>query len=299
MDATQDEILHDFYPILRVYKDGRIHKKTTTPIVPPSDDPQTTVRSKDVVISTNPKIAARLYLPKTTTTTTKLPLLIYIHGGAFAIESAFSTLYHNHLNSLTAAANIAAVSIEYRLAPEHPIPACYDDCWETLKWVADTPDPWIRNHADLSRVFLAGDSAGANIAHNIMVRFSENGVGSGLKIVGMALIHPFFSFDEEDKLWMFLCPGTSGLDDPRMNPAADPELLAKMVCEKVVVCTAGKDHLRERGWSYYEALKKSGWGGKLQIMESEDKEHCFHLFNPTSEKAQALVSFLSSFVNQN
>lgn len=121
-----------------------------------------------------------------------------------------------------------------------------------------------------------------------MVRFNENGVGSGLKIVGMALVHPFFSFDEEDKLWMFLCPGNNGLDDPRMNPAADPGLLAKMVCEKVVVCTAGKDYLRERGWSYYEALKKSGWEGQLQIMESEDEDHCFHLFNPTSKKAQAL-----------
>ncbi|KAM0025132.1 putative 2-hydroxyisoflavanone dehydratase, Carboxylesterase [Helianthus debilis subsp. tardiflorus] len=224
-------------PFLRYYKNGKLQRPIGTPFVPPSNDPETRVISKDIIISHDPKIAARLYRP-TTTTTTKLPLLIYIHGGAFSIESAFSTLYHTHLNTLTAAARVIAVSIEYRLTPEHLIPSCYEDCWEAIKWVEQASDPWIKNHADLNRVFLAGDSAGGNIAHNIVVRRLTLPAwpGPGLKIVSMALVHPYFEFDEPSKLWMYICPGSSGVDDARINPAADPRLLEKIVCGKVQVC---------------------------------------------------------------
>nr|GEX53867.1 2-hydroxyisoflavanone dehydratase-like [Tanacetum cinerariifolium] len=142
---------------------------------------------KNTQHSDDPRVSARLYLP--VSAAKKLPLIIYIHGGAFSIESAFSTLYHTHLNSLTAAAEAISISIEYRLAPEHLIPACYDDFGdsaganiahnlavragvdrEALKWIEQQSDTWIKDHADLNRVFLVGDSAGANIAHNLAVR---------------------------------------------------------------------------------------------------------------------------------
>ncbi|KAK2991494.1 hypothetical protein RJ640_016529 [Escallonia rubra] len=122
-----------------------------SPFVPASDYHQTlAVRSKDIAIST---ASARLFLPKTTEPNEKLPLLIYIHGGAF------SSAYHNYLSSLVEESNVIAVSIEYRLAPEPPIPACYEDCYAVMKWVAqhnnsgDRPglDPWLNEHADLGR----------------------------------------------------------------------------------------------------------------------------------------------------
>ncbi|KAI3525404.1 hypothetical protein L1887_04173 [Cichorium endivia] len=298
MDSIENEVTHDFNPFFRVYKNGHVERITGTPIIPPSHDPKTSVLSKDVDISQDPKISARLYLP-TTAATAKLPLLIYIHGGGFAIESAFSTLYHTHLNSLTAAAGVIAVSIEYRLAPEHPVPACYEDCWEALKWVQQAPDPWIKDHADLNRVFLAGDSAGANIAHNIAVRAGLDGTGSGLKIVGMALVHPYFEFEQQSKLWMYVCPGSSGVRDPRINPAAEPGLLEKIVCGKVQVCVAGEDSLKGRGWSYYETLKNSCWNGNVEIMETEGKDHVFHLFDPNCEDAHNLTTLLASFFQSN
>lgn len=307
MDSSNSQdVAHDFYPMFRVYKDGRVERLADTPKVTPSPsaDPTTGVRSKDVVLSPESKLSARIYLPKSSVTDHhKLPLLIYFHGGGFAIESAFSTLYHNYLNSLVAAADVIAVSVEYRLAPEHPIPACYDDCWTVLKWVAlhaenkaQGPDPWLNEHADFRRVFLAGDSAGANIAHNISVRAGTEGLGSFVNIMGMVLIHPYFGIDKPERLWTFLCPETSGLDDPRFYPAADPNLLAKTGCGKVLVCIASKDLLRERGWSYYQTLKKSGWGGVVEIVETEDEEHVFHLFNPTCEKAGSLMKLVASFI---
>ncbi|KAL6213434.1 hypothetical protein ACLB2K_012881 [Fragaria x ananassa] len=104
---------------------------------PATIDPQTGVQSKDVVISTTPLISARLYLPKSAIpkSTGKFPLLIYFHGGGFCNGSAFSPTYHNHLNLLVSEVNVIAISVEYRLVPEHPLPAAYEDSWAAVKWV--------------------------------------------------------------------------------------------------------------------------------------------------------------------
>ncbi|KAK3025610.1 hypothetical protein RJ639_042108 [Escallonia herrerae] len=302
MDLTATDVAHDFHPWFRVYKDGHVERFLGSPCVPPSDDHQTlAVRSKDIAIST---ASARLFSPKTIAPNEKLPLLIYIHGGAFSILSAFSSAYHNYLSSLVEESSIIAVSIEYRLAPEHPIPACYDDCYAVMKWVAqhndggDRPglDPWLNEHADFGKVYLAGDSAGANLAHNMVVR--ADGDGDGLKkITGLVLIHPYFGNEEPANLWEFICSDSGGVNDPRLNPAAHPGLLSKLGCEKVLICTAGKDCLRDRGRSYYAALKESGWGGAVEIVETEGEEHVFHLFEPTSDKAKAMMKLIASFIN--
>ena len=132
-------------------------------------------------------------IPKTTQ---KLPLLIYIHGGAFCICSPFNPIYHNHLTTVVAEANVVALSVHYRLAPEHPLPIAYDDSWAVIQWAAshakgNGTEPWLNDHADLERVSFAGDSAGANLAHNMAMRVGA-GKLDGLNLNGMALIHPFF-----------------------------------------------------------------------------------------------------------
>ncbi|KAK6159375.1 hypothetical protein DH2020_006689 [Rehmannia glutinosa] len=142
------------------------------------------------------------------------PLIIYIHGGAFSLQSAFSSLYHNYANSLASQSRSVVVSIEYRLAPEHPIPACYDDCYAAVKWIGSHtrveggPDPWLNEHADFNRVYAAGDSAGANLAHNIVTRAD---VGLGFKFAGLILVHPFFGIGKPDKLLEFHLPRHDGV----------------------------------------------------------------------------------------
>ncbi|XP_020098426.1 probable carboxylesterase 3 [Ananas comosus] len=80
------------------------------------------------------------------------------------------------------------VSVEYRRAPEHPLPAAYDDAWATLRCAAARVDRWLAERGNLARVFLGGDSAGANIAHNVAMRVATEGLG--VKIEGSILIHP-------------------------------------------------------------------------------------------------------------
>ena len=65
MAATStDEVAHDFFPNLKIYKDGCIKRTTGIDVVPPSLDPKTGVESKDVILSSETSITVRLYIPK-------------------------------------------------------------------------------------------------------------------------------------------------------------------------------------------------------------------------------------------
>lgn len=267
--------------------------------VPASDDPKTGVRAKDIVISPETGLSARIFIPKTHNPLKKFPVLIYTHGGGFSIGSAFIEGYTNLVRSLAADANMIAVSVEYRLAPEHPLPTCYEDTWEAVKWVASHanghgPESWLNHRADFGRVFLAGDSAGANIAHNMAARVGSHDL-PGVKIRGLALVHPFFGGTEDDKMWFFICPSNSGPNDPRLKPTLDD--LSRLGCEKVLIFVAGNDHLRERGTSYFEELKRSGWKGTVEIEETEGEDHVFHLLKPDCENAVALHKRLIAFLS--
>ncbi|XVF01231.1 hypothetical protein REPUB_Repub04eG0070100 [Reevesia pubescens] len=305
MASNNAEIAHVFFPqfpMFQVYKDGRIERVRQIETIPPSNDPQTGVQSKDTLVSSEPSLSARLFLPKIANPTAKIPLLIYIHGGAFCIESPSSPTYHNYLTSLVNKANVIAVSVQYRKAPEYFLPIAYDDAWTAIKWVAshanrNGPEPWLNDHADFDRVFFAGDSAGANIAHNMTMKAGVDGL-VGVKIVGMLLMNPFFMNNEPDKLVEFIFPSSSGSNDPRMNPASAINELAGLVCSRMLVCVSEKDFLRDRGLAYYEAVRKSGWNGVIDIFETPEEGHVFHLFKPTCQKGVDLMNQVSSFLNR-
>ncbi|GAV89260.1 Abhydrolase_3 domain-containing protein [Cephalotus follicularis] len=120
----------------------------------------------------------------------------YFHGGWFCIETAFSPTYHNFLNTLVAAANIIAVSVDYRRAPEHTVPIAYDDSWTAVKWFSSHSngsgnEDWLYSHVDFKQVFFAGDNAGANIAQNMGFRIGNEKLDC-LNVSGIVLIHPYF-----------------------------------------------------------------------------------------------------------
>ncbi|XP_057788485.1 probable carboxylesterase 2 [Salvia miltiorrhiza] len=307
-----NEILHDFFPLLRVYKNGRIERLMGQETVPPSLDPATGVQSKDVDIAPEINLSARIYLPPNADRSKKLPLLVYYHGGAFIIESAFSAQYQKHLNHLVAQANVVAVSVNYRLAPESPLPAAFEDSWRALNWSAEGKEEWIKEFADLNRVYLGGDSAGANIAHNMAMRVgSENPEGFNLR--GIFLNCPFFGGVDpigsetteqskrgrefSERLWRFVWPGLRGSDEAWVNPGKDPKI-SGLGCGKVLVYVAEKDFLKERGWYYKEVVSNCGWKGEIQCVEVAGEEHIFSVIAPHTEMGIAMLRKVASFINQ-
>ncbi|URE04284.1 Carboxylesterase family [Musa troglodytarum] len=265
--ATEDEIIFELLPLIRIYKSGRVERYQDNETVPASVDPATGVSSKDVVIAADTGVSARLYVPGLgSDSQRRIPVLVYYHGGAFCIGNPFMPIFHNYLNSLVARAHVVAVSINYRLAPEHPIPAAYDDSWKALRWVASHanggpgPDRWLADHADFDRLFLAGDSAGANIAHHMAMRAGAEGLERGVGVHGVVLVHPYFLGSEPvesaainqemtaglERFWELACPtAAAGVDDPMINPLADgAPSLAGMGRKRVLVCVAVEDVLR-------------------------------------------------------
>ncbi|KAF8697343.1 hypothetical protein HU200_035936 [Digitaria exilis] len=107
--------------------------------VPPSLDAATGVTSKDATIDGASGLWERLYLPDLPSTLPsdhRLPIALYFHGGCLVVGSAADAPEHAFVNRLAARAGALAMYVEYRLAPEHPVPACCYDAWAALLWEA-------------------------------------------------------------------------------------------------------------------------------------------------------------------
>ncbi|KAH9620567.1 hypothetical protein KSS87_002104, partial [Heliosperma pusillum] len=203
-----------------------------------------------------------------------------------------------------------------------PLPAAYDDSWAALDWVRSGlagAEPWLSQHVDPARVFLAGDSAGANISHHMAKRIAKSDNPDGkIALKGLVLVHPYFwgndrigselqklnPFGAEetsesliDKMWKLAHPETTGCDDPWINPGMDPEI-RELAGEKVLVFVAEQDTLRDRGVLYKDLLLKSGWKGEVHVIETQGENHVFNLYNPDSTKAAELMDQFVEFINK-
>ena len=103
------------------------------------------------------------------------PTMIYLHGGGFVVGGLDS---HDDVTAeICAAAKIDVIAVDYRLAPEHPFPAAFEDGWAVLQAVATrTPD-----------LIIGGDSAGGNLAAALCLKARDAG---GPKPKGQVLIYP-------------------------------------------------------------------------------------------------------------
>lgn len=172
--------------------DGTLTRLSIPPQSPPSADPTlpTPALSKDLSVNQSKHTWARIYLPHNTKS--KLPLIVFYHGGGFILYNANSTYFHDFCANMANQTQSIVVSLEYRLAPEHRLPAAYQDSLEVLHWIKTSDDPWLR-HADYSRCYLMGESAGGNIAYNAALRAAAEVYHiKPIQIKGVVLIQPFF-----------------------------------------------------------------------------------------------------------
>ncbi|CAA2998047.1 probable carboxylesterase 8 [Olea europaea subsp. europaea] len=235
--------------------DGTLNRQIQIPMVnaTPSVDPTMptpVALSSDVRISALSKAFVRLYRPVNPPANTKLPLIIYLHGGDFVLYSASTVIFHDFCNNIAAQFPAVIVSVEYRLAPENRLPAAYDDALNAIFWVQSQAigyfgrHPWFQ-YADFSRVFLLGSSAGANIVYHTALRVLDFNL-QPLRIRGVLLNQAFFGGIQStpselrlvddpyvplyvcDVLWQLALPTYANKDHEFCNPLTGGSYLGRV-----------------------------------------------------------------------
>ena len=227
------------------------------------------------------------------------PALIYMHGGGFVTCSIES---HDHYcRRLAQETGLAIVSVDYRLAPEHPYPAGFEDCRDVLLWVAGA-DATARG-IDGSRIAVGGDSAGGAFAAALCLWARDN---AGPEIAHQVLIYPVIDNDfttasysenatdyfltTEAMQWFweqFVC------ESDRI--AASPSR-TESLCDlpRAVVVTAEYDVLRDEGTAYAKQL--SAGGNEVDHWRIEGMLHGFvhfaGVFDPGIEVARQLGTLI-------
>ncbi|XP_047961477.1 carboxylesterase 1-like [Salvia hispanica] len=198
MSETQAISDSDFYTKIGLRKNSDGSFTRIRPIVdetPACPDPPLSVPilTKDVPINPQNNTWARLYLPRSQLqSSTKLPLILFFHGGGFTVASAASSFFQTFCSEITLHLHALMVSVDYRLAPEHRLPAAYEDGMEALLWLK-SGDEWITDHADLSNCYIMGNSAGGNLALHAGLQASRRVEEvAPVRIRGLILHQPFF-----------------------------------------------------------------------------------------------------------
>lgn len=124
-------------------------------------------------------IRCRIYLPPNSEIR---PLMLYFHGGAFVVGDFEDTDFI--ARRLCLDSNITVISVNYRLSPEHMFPAALTDCREVLEWAIEAASDL---GIDAQRIFLAGDSAGGNLAAALALQLHK----LGRDVQGLVLLAPW------------------------------------------------------------------------------------------------------------
>ncbi|WJX75103.1 hypothetical protein P8452_58670 [Trifolium repens] len=325
-------IIEEIEGLIKVHKDGHVERPQIVPNVSCKFPSENGVTSRDITINKETNLRTRVYLPTSTLTShnnnNKLPLLVYFHGGGFCVGSVSWICYHEFLNNLALKANCVVVSVNYRLAPENRLPCAYEDAFNALVWIKhealyNKNQSWWLKHCNISSLFLCGDSAGANIAFNVVAaRIGSNSNLNPLSLKGVILIQPFFGGEERthsekhlhqpqnsalslsvsDTYWRLSLP--IGVlvtrDHPYCNPLANGiAKLRDMRTPSIMICVSELDILRDRNLEFSNCLVKAG--KKVETFVYKSVGHAFqvlHNYQLSHVRTQEMISHIKNYLNQ-
>ena len=215
-------------------------------------------------------IPVRIYWPATHAGERSHPITMFFHGGGFALGDLDT--HDATAREHAVGAGSVVVSVDYRLAPEYPYPAAVEDAWTATRWVAENAGDF---DADSSRLAVAGDSAGGNLAA-VVAQLARDATrsGDGPDVAFQLLWYPSTMWDNS------LPSFTDNASAPVLDSAAmaaftewyaghvdltdPPATLAPGRASDLsglapaYVAVAGHDPLRDDGVRYAELLAAAG-----------------------------------------
>ena len=318
-------VVEDCLGLLQVLSDGTVLRFPPPPFPAGDAYDDGRVEWRDAVYDAGNNLGVRMYRPRRRVAAdnkgaagrkkTKLPVLVYFPGGGFCFGSY--SYPKNHALCLRMAAELPAVvcSFDHRLAPEHRLPAAFEDAEAALLWLPGQVlrDPWLAGRADPRRVFVSGTSSGACVAHQMAVRFGTSGLHP-LKIAGYILLMPYFLSEEptpselstpatallsrerSDRYVRLAMPAGWSKDHPLVNPFGpySPSLAAADV-GRVLVVAADRDLVRDKNLEYAERMKAMGKDVRLAVFQGQ--EHAFCAIKPLSAAADEVIRLIKRFIH--
>jgi len=222
------------------------------------------------------------------------PLTVYLHGGGFTIGDLDT--HDEPCRILCREGRMHVLSVDYRLAPEHPFPAAPDDTLAALRWAQANA---AGLGADPARVAVGGDSAGGNLAAVISQETARDrspaaqlliypATDSETRRPSEAKYSDGFFLGMADRTGFSRCytggTGHTGYE-PRVSPLRAPDLSG---LPPALVATAGFDILRDEGDAYAEALEAAG--NRVEHLRFPSLGHGFiHMTTITPAARQAMV----------
>jgi acetyl esterase/lipase len=207
-------------------------------------------------------IPVRIYRPSVAANT---PAVLYFHGGGMVLGSNHS--FEPLARMLAAASDATIVSVDYRLAPENPPPAQFDDAYTATTWVADNAETL---RIDPARLAVAGDSAGGSLAAAVALAARDH---DGPAICAQVLMYPgldrdmaapsitaladapMLSLDDINYMHALADSGAGAPHDGYRVPAYATDLSG---LPAAVVVTAACDPIRDWGERYAARLREAG-----------------------------------------
>ncbi|HET7574178.1 MAG TPA: alpha/beta hydrolase, partial [Solirubrobacterales bacterium] len=239
-------------------------------------------------------LPARHYLPQGLPAGLPAPLLVFFHGGGWVIGDLDT--HDGVCRFLAAVAGVQVLSVDYRLAPEHPFPEPIEDAWAAYTWAVENA---ASLGADPARVAVGGDSAGGNMTGVVSILAREEG---GPAPAMQLLLYPVTDTAQDmrsrllfadgfmltkgdmDHFEAFYLPPGTDYDDPRISIYRQESLGG---LPPAFVATAGFDPLRDEGEAF--ALKMREGGTKVALRRYPGLVHGFANETAVSRSSRAAM----------
>lgn len=326
---TAPHVVEDFFGAIQLLSDGTVVRGDEAALLPPKPFPDVPgVQWKDAVYDAARGLKVRVYRPTADAGDSKLPVLVHFHGGGYCVGSFDELGGADYLRRRLAADLPALVlSVQYRLAPEHRLPAAIEDGATFLAWLRGQAalagaggagagvEQWLAESADFARTFLSGVSAGANLAHHLAVRAGSGQVDlAPARLAGLVLLSLFLGGVERtatesappdgvsltvamsDQLWRMALPVGASMDHPLANPFGPGSLgLEPVALPPVLVEAPGVDVLRDRVLLYAARLREMG--KDVELAEFPGEQHGFSVLR-WGQANEELIRILKQFLHR-
>ena len=232
------------------------------------------------------------------------PLIIYFHGGGWTIGDLET--HHPFCHLLAARTNCSLMSIDYRLAPEHPFPAAHNDAMAASRWIIDNLNALAPNNGE---VVIAGDSAGGNLTLATAARMPDEPRLRGCLMIYPATQHyhaAVRSYVEHAKSGPLTTPIMRWFTDTYLNgmAPADPSIEIMFPGRRTpfhgfprsLLITAEKDPLRDDGRRLAKTLELAGVN--VQHEHFLEEAHGFPCSEGPTRAHERFMSLAAEWIQQ-